>query len=79
MYILNVCGTPHAYRDRAGQGGFDFVEVPMPADAGPPPLVLPKRAPEEDESQNQAPTASDAGVPDAAPLNSGAAGDAPDH
>ncbi len=49
LYIIDICGVPHAYRDRNTTGGFDFVEVPMPADAGPPPLVLPPRAPEESD------------------------------
>jgi hypothetical protein len=54
VYILSVCGVLRAYRDRAAQGGFDFVEIPLPADAGPAPLVLPKRAPEEDSDEDDA-------------------------
>ena len=70
VYILAVCGVPHAYRDRAAQGGFDFVEIPMPADAGPPPLVLPKRAAEEESDDESAPSArapAPAAPPPAAP------------
>jgi hypothetical protein len=69
VYILNVCGVPHAYRDRAGQGGFEFVEIPMPADAGPAPLVLPPRAPEEDSDNGPAPAAAGAAIPDAKVLD----------
>jgi hypothetical protein len=55
VYVLSVCGVLRAYRDRAATGGFDFVEIPLPADAGlagPAPLVLPKRAAEEDSDED---------------------------
>jgi hypothetical protein len=54
IYILSVCGIPRAYQDQAGQGGFNFVEIALPADAGPAPLKLPPRAPEDDEDEPQA-------------------------
>jgi hypothetical protein len=51
IYILSVCGVPRAYQDQTGQGGFNFVEIALPADAGPAPLKLPPRASEDDEDE----------------------------
>jgi hypothetical protein len=66
LYVLDVCGVPRTYQDRASLlgGGFQFVEIPMHGSA-PTRLVLPPRAPEEESDDNgSAPTGPEAGISD---------------